>query len=88
MHAIATAVADRVRAQLRSEESDPRRDPARAHDLALAAVRAHNDVAAARGLPLVEDESACVRTVIAAVAGYGPLQPYLDDPAIEEGTTL
>ena len=27
---------------------------------------------------------ACVREVLAAVAGYGPLQPYLDDPTVEE----
>ncbi len=32
----------------------------------------------------VDDESACVREVLASVAGYGPLQPYLDDPTVEE----
>ena len=30
------------------------------------------------------DESACVREVLAAVTGYGPLQAYLDDPTVEE----
>ena len=49
-----------------------------------AEVRRHNDFALARGLAPVDDEASCVREVLAAVAGYGPLQPYLDDPTVEE----
>jgi pilus assembly protein CpaF len=33
---------------------------------------------------MVEDEAACVRDVLAAVSGFGALQPLLDDPGIEE----
>lgn len=47
-------------------------------------VRAHNDVALARGLELIDDEAACVRAVLALVTGFGPLQALLDDPTIEE----
>src|SRR4051812_47707112 len=47
-------------------------------------VRRHNDFALARGLAPVDDDTACVREVLASVAGYGPLQPYLDDPEVEE----
>ena len=62
--------------------------PARNRDLATriarAEVRRHNDFALARGLAPVDDEASCVREVLAAVAGYGPLQPYLDDQTVEE----
>lgn len=73
-----------MRERLRAERTDPGRDPELAAHIAHAEVRRHNDFALARGLPLVEDEVACVRDVLASVAGYGPLQSYLDDPSVEE----
>lgn len=81
---VATVVAERVRERLRAERADPSRDPDLAVQVARAEVRRHNDFALARGLAPVDDESACVREVLAAVAGYGPLQAYLDDPTVEE----
>lgn len=81
---VATIVAERVRERLRAERSDPSRDPEFAAQIARAEVRRHNDYALARGLSPVDDESACVRDVLASVVGYGPLQPYLDDPTVEE----
>lgn len=80
----AAAVAERVRERLRAERTDPARDPDLAASIARAEVRRHNDFALARGLSPVDDEAACVRDVLAAVAGYGPLQAYLDDPTVEE----
>ena len=80
----AALVAERVRERLRAERSDPARDPEFAAQVARAEVRRHNDFALARGLVPVDDEAACVRDVLAAVAGYGPLQSYLDDPTVEE----
>ena len=80
----ATVVAERVRERLRAERSDPARDPEFAAQVARTEVQRHNDFALARGLRPVDDEAACVREVLAAVAGYGPLQPYLDDPTVEE----
>lgn len=80
----AAAVAERVRERLRAERMDPARDPEFATQITRAEVRRHNDFALARGLALVDDEAACVREVLAAVAGYGPLQAYLDDPTVEE----
>ncbi len=77
-------VAERVRERLRAERTDPSRDPEFAAHVARAEVRRHNDFALARGLAPVDDEAACVREVLAAVAGYGPLQAYLDDPTVEE----
>ncbi|GAA3020098.1 CpaF family protein [Microbacterium dextranolyticum] len=78
------AVAERVRERLRDEQADPLRHPERARDVAVAEVRRHNDFAMARGLELVDDESECVRDVLARVTGYGPLQGLLDDPEVEE----
>ncbi|WP_137845127.1 ATPase, T2SS/T4P/T4SS family [Microbacterium sp. 2FI] len=80
----ATLVAERVRERLRAERADPARDPEFAAHVARSEVRRHNDFALARGLAPIDDESSCVREVLAAVAGYGPLQPYLDDPTVEE----
>ncbi len=80
----AVLVAERVRERLRAEHADPARDPEFAAQVARAEVRRHNDYALARGLSPVDDESACVREVLAAVSGYGPLQAYLDDPTVEE----
>jgi len=82
--AFAPAVAERVRDRLRAERADPSRHPQRATELARAEVRRHNDYALARGVATIDDEDACVRQVLASVAGYGPLQEHLDDPQIEE----
>ncbi len=79
-----SVVAERVRERLRAERTDPARDPELAAHIARSEVRRHNDFALARGLAPVDDESACVREVLASVAGYGPLQAYLDDPSVEE----
>lgn len=78
------AVAERVRERLRAEQTDPARHPELAAQVARAEVRRHNDFALARGYAPVDDEASCVRDVLAAVAGYGPLQAYLDDPTVEE----
>ncbi len=74
----------RVRERLRADAVDPAADPAIAERTAAAEVRDHNDLALARGLTPVDDESAMVREVMAAVSGYGPLQALLDDPGVEE----
>lgn len=80
----AATVAERVRERLRAERADPARDPELAAQVVRAEVRRHNDFALARGLEPVDDEAACVREVLATVAGFGPLQPYFDDPTVEE----
>jgi len=77
-------VAERVRQRLRSEGTDPTSDPDAARAIALAEVRRFNDLALARGAAMIDDEAACVRDVLASVSGFGALQPFLDDPEIEE----
>ncbi len=78
------AVTERVRARLRAERTDPSSHPEEARRIAQFEVRRHNDQALARGTATIDDEAACVRDILAGVAGYGPLQPLLEDPAIEE----
>ena len=80
----ASVVAERVRRRLRAERTDPSVDPAEARRIAQAEVRRHNDLALSRGEAMVDDEVSLVREVLASVGGYGPLQPLLDDPEIEE----
>ena len=78
------AVTERVRARLRAERTDPSSHPEEARRIAQFEVRRHNDQALSRGTATIDDEAACVRDILAGVAGYGPLQPLLEDPEIEE----
>ncbi|MGW8481536.1 CpaF family protein [Microbacterium sp. NPDC055903] len=80
----ASAVAERVRRRLRAERTDPVTAPDEARRIAQAEVRRHNDLALSQGGALIDDESAMVRDVLAAVHGFGVLQPLLDDDGIEE----
>ncbi len=82
--AASALLVERVRESLRAARLDPMREPERAAQLARAEVRRHNDFALARGERTLDDEAAHVRIVLAQVAGYGPLQAYLDDPTVEE----
>ena len=63
-------------------------DLARAGDLAERyvrdAVRSYAERSLGGALPMLADERQAERDVLAAVSGYGPLQPYLDDPEVEE----
>lgn len=77
-------VAARVRQRLRAEGIDPAVDPMATRRIAQAEARRHDDYALARGEALIDDEVECVRDVLAAVSGFGALQPLLDDSEIEE----
>ena len=77
-------IAERVRSLLRAEGIDPSVDADAAWRIAHTEVRRHDDLALTRGEALIEDEAACVRDVLAALSGFGALQPLLDDSEIEE----
>jgi len=68
-------VEQRVRAQVRERGIDPLRDPL--------AVRSLVDEAIA-GLLMDDDVAGVAQAAFHAIAGFGPLQPYLDDPTVEE----
>ena len=77
-------VEDEVRELVRRRGLDPAQEPAAVRTL-IAEVLADYDDRALRGaLPLLPDAAVAARRVFDAVAGFGPLQPYLDDPTVEE----
>ncbi len=84
----AAAVLTHVDAQVRQAVRQAGLDPAGHRDevrrLAEAAVAAYDERSLTTSLPPVMDADAVVRSVTDAVAGFGPLQPYLDDPDVEE----
>lgn len=76
-------ITDRVRERLRVHES-------RGIDRAATArfvreeIRGYSERALGGALPPLADESETERSILAAITGYGRLQPYLDDPNVEE----
>ncbi len=73
-----------VRQLVRRDGLDPVRDPDAFRTLVAAAVTDYDERSLNGTLPLLADHAAAVKAVVDAVAGFGPLQPYLDDPTVEE----
>jgi hypothetical protein len=78
-------ITDRVRDRVRREGVDLAADM----DGALVAryvrdeVQAYSEHALGGSQPLLTDEAAVTRQVVATLTGFGPLQPFLDDPSVE-----
>lgn len=83
MDAIAV-VEDEVRELVRRRGLDPVAEPAAVRMLVDQVVADYGERSLAGGLPRLGDAARVSRTVFDAVAGFGPLQRYLDDPAVEE----
>jgi pilus assembly protein CpaF len=79
-----TIVADEVRELIRRRGLDPARDPGGVRRLVEDVVADYDDRSVAGTLPPLADAGGTVRRVLDEVAGFGPLQPYLDDPDVEE----
>ncbi|MGI9823919.1 CpaF family protein [Agromyces sp. Marseille-Q5079] len=77
-------ITDRVRTRVLREGVDLARDPNAAARFTREEVRRYSERALAGTQVHPIDELATVRDVEAAITGYGPLQPYFDDPEIEE----
>jgi pilus assembly protein CpaF len=73
-----------VREAVRGQGIDPQRDTAAVRRLAEAAVREHDERSLTGAVQRLADPSAVVAEVVARIAGFGPLQPLLDDPTVEE----
>ncbi|WP_306232060.1 CpaF family protein [Agrococcus beijingensis] len=73
-----------VRAKVRRDGVDLARSGDLAERYVRDAVRSYAERSLGGSVPLLADERQAERDVLAAVSGYGPLQPYLDDPEIEE----
>ncbi len=77
-------VEDEVRELIRRRGVDPHRDTTGIRRLVEAAVADYDDRSLSGSLPPLVDVAATVKSVLDSVAGLGPLQEYLDDPAVEE----
>ena len=75
---------ERVRAVVRSEGVDPQRDAVIVRRIAESVVRDHDERSLTGAVAPVPDVEAVVGELVARVSGFGPLQPFLDDPAVEE----
>ena len=73
-----------VRDLVRRDGVDPQRDPATVRRLAEQVVRGHDERSLTGQVAPVGDVGALVAEIVARVSGLGPLQPYLDDPEVEE----
>lgn len=73
-----------VREQIRRSGLDPLHEVESTRTIVDAAVRDYDLRSARAGLPRLRDLAAARKNVLDLVAGYGPLQPYLDDPEVEE----
>jgi len=74
----------RVREAVRREGIDPQRDAIVVRRLAEAVVRAHDERSLTGVVAPVTDVDSMVGELVARVSGFGPLQPFLDDPTVEE----
>ncbi|MFF2269402.1 CpaF family protein [Cellulosimicrobium cellulans] len=73
-----------VRELVRRRGVDPVRDRAAVDELVREAVADYETRSALGAVAPLADPTAASRAVVDSVAGLGPLQPYLDDPEIEE----
>lgn len=77
-------VENEVRELVRRRGIDPIAEPAVVARLVDEVVADYRDRSITAPLPPLGDLAAVTRAVLDAVAGFGPLQPLLDDPGIEE----
>jgi len=77
-------IRDEVRELIRRRGIDPITDPRAARDLVDEVIDVYEERATTSNLPPITDRPETTREVFDTVAGYGPLQKFLDDPEIEE----
>lgn len=77
-------ITDRVRERIRLDGVDLSSDRSLAGRYVHDEVQRYSEHALGGSLPLLADEQQAARDVVAAIAGFGPLQPFFDDPDVEE----
>jgi pilus assembly protein CpaF len=77
-------IADQVRERVRREGVDLGNDHALAAKYVHDEVRRYSERALGGSVPLLADESLAARQIVATLTGFGALQPFFDDPDIEE----
>jgi pilus assembly protein CpaF len=73
-----------VRELIRRRGLDPFIDPGPVRVLVRDVVADYSERSLSSALPPIGDPEGVVRDVLDRVAGYGPLQRWLDDPEVEE----
>jgi pilus assembly protein CpaF len=73
-----------VRAAVRRDGVDPQREVHLVRAIAEQVVRLHDDRSLTGAVAPVADPTRMVGQLVARVSGFGALQPYLDDPQVEE----
>ena len=73
-----------VRERVRTDGVDPQRDAGLVRRIAEDVVRRHDERSLTGAVVPVADPACVVGELIARVSGFGPLQPFLDDPEVEE----
>lgn len=73
-----------LRELVRREGVDPQRDADVVRRLAEGVVRRHDDHSLTGAVAPLADPDAVVGELLARVSGFGPLQPLLEDPTVEE----
>jgi pilus assembly protein CpaF len=73
-----------VREVVRTSNLDPMQDGPAVRRLVEEAVSDYEERSLSGGLPILVDRDAVIASIWAAVAGFGVLQRFLDDPSVEE----
>ena len=73
-----------VRTLLRREGVDPQQETSRVRRIAEQVVRDHDERSLTGVVVPVPDPGRVVGELVSRVAGFGPLQQFLDDPTVEE----
>lgn len=77
-------LADRVRALVRERRIDPRTDADGVRRAAADAVAEHERRSLTGAVRALDDPDQVVGRLAADLSGFGPIQPFLDDPDVEE----
>ncbi|MCA1781404.1 MAG: CpaF family protein [Dermatophilaceae bacterium] len=83
MDAVATVELE-VRELIRRRGIDPVQDVVGARRLVMEVVADYDERSMSGGLPQLPDRADAVKSITDAVAGFGKLQEYFDDPSVEE----
>jgi len=77
-------ITEQVRLRVRRDGADLAGDDGLTDRYVRDEVRRYSERALGGSMPLIADEIQATREVVAALTGFGALQPFLDDPDIEE----
>src|SRR6478752_5872446 len=77
-------VEDEVRELIRRSGLDPARHPAEVGRLVHDVITDYDERSLHGGMPVIVDRQEAAKQVLDTVAGFGLLQPYFDDPTVEE----